>query len=77
MCDRSSRCRTWATAAIAVMVTTVMQTVVEHVSSALWVRMMQVAVAANATMVVTMIMFFTTAESLGYPIGNVHFGNNV
>ncbi len=51
------------------MVTMVMWTAVEHVSSVLWVRMMWVAVAATATMVVTMIMFFTIVESLGYPRG--------
>lgn len=76
MCDGSSGCRTWATAAITVIVTMIMRTAVEHVSSTLWVRMMRVAVAATATMVVTMIMFFTIAESLGYPRGNVHSGNN-
>ncbi len=76
LCNRSSSRRTWATATIAVMVTMVMQTAVEHVSSALWVRMMRVAVAATVTMVVTMIMFFTITESLGYPRGNVHSGNN-
>ncbi len=51
------------------MVTMIMRTAVEHVSSTLWVRMMRVAVAAAATVVVTMIMFFTIAESLGTPEG--------
>ncbi len=59
----------WVTAAITVMVTMIMWTTVEHVSSTLWVRMMQVVLAAAATMVMTMIMFCTITESLGYPRG--------
>lgn len=76
--------RTWA--AMTVMVTMMMRSAtvnngmltaaMGHASRAVGVRMMPVAVAATATVVVMMIMFFTVAECLGRSGGHIHVWNS-
>ncbi len=68
-----------------IMVTMMRQNAINHshhiltaamdlVSITLGFRMMSVAAVTTAMIVVTMIMFFTIAESFGYPRGNIHSG---